>query len=123
MAKKIPDIEAPVLPAEAVGEAVQAPTEPAEAAVKAPSAEAQPAEDGKSGIYMYIGPNIKGLIQTGTIYRGTREDACEKAKDAIAKHPLVKSLIVSGEALPQARLKVKTPGNVLYANYQKLAGK
>ena len=66
MAKKIPDIEAPVLPAEAVGEAVQAPTEPAEAAVKAPSAEAQPAEDGKSGIYMYIGPNIKGLIQTGT---------------------------------------------------------
>ena len=25
--------------------------------------------------------------------------------------------------LPEARLKVKTPGNALYANYQKLAGK
>ena len=72
---------------------------------------------------MYIGPNIKGLIQTGTIYRGTREDAFSKAGQAIAKHPLVKSLIVSGEALPLARIRVRTPGNVLYTNYQKLAGK
>lgn len=123
MAKKNPDTEASALPAEAVGETVQAPIEPAEAAVKAPAAEPKTAEGGKSGIYMYIGPNIKGLIQTGTIYRGTREDACGKAGEAIAKHPLVKSLIVSGEALGEARLKVRTPGNVLYANYQKLAGK
>ena len=48
------------------------------------------------------------------------------AAAAIEKHPKVKSLIVSGDALPEARLRVKAPGNVLYANYnelKKLAGK
>jgi len=80
-------------------------------------------ERNASGFYIYIGPNLKKLIQTGTIYRGTRRNALTKAADAIAAQPLVKTLIVSGDALPSARLKVKTPGNVLYANYQKLAGK
>lgn len=81
------------------------------------------AETNKSGFYIYIGPNIKGLIQTGTIYRGDRENAYKAAAAAIEKRPKVKSLIVSGDALPEARLKVKTPGNILYANYMKLAGK
>lgn len=76
-----------------------------------------------SGFYIYIGPNIKGLIQTGTIYRGNRANAFEKAMAAIEKKPLVKLLIVSGDELPAARLKVKTPGNVLYVSYQELAGK
>ena len=76
-----------------------------------------------SGIYIYIGPNIKKYIQTGTIYRGTRAHALKQAAAAIEAHPLVKTLIVSGDALPEARIKVKTPGNALYANYKKLAGK
>lgn len=88
-----------------------------------PAATSKAAEVNKSGVYVYIGPNIKGLIQTGSIYRGTREDAHKAAAAAIEKHPLVKTLIVSGDALPEARLKVKVPGNVLYANYKKLAGK
>ena len=88
-----------------------------------PVAAPKAAEVNKSGVYVYIGPNIKGLIQTGSIYRGTREDAHKAAAAAIEKHPLVKTLIVSGDALPEARLKVKVPGNVLYANYKKLAGK
>lgn len=77
----------------------------------------------KSGFYIYIGPNIKKYIQTGAIYRGTRANALKQAAEAIKAHPLVKTLIVSGEALPEARMKVKTPGNVLYASYRKLAGK
>ncbi len=80
-------------------------------------------ERNASGFYCYIGPNLKGLIQTGTIYRGTRRDALNKAAAAVAAQPLVKTLIVPGDALPSARIKVRTPGNVLYANYQKLAGK
>ena len=78
-----------------------------------------------SGFYIYIGPNIKKHIQTGTIYKGTRANALKKAAAAIEAHPLVKTLIVSGDALPEARIKVKTPGNALYANYMKLklAGK
>lgn len=95
---------------------------------KQPMAATKPAaapavETNGSGFYIYIGPNIKGLIQTGTIYRGNRENAYQKAAAAIEKNPLVKNLIVSGDALPAARLKVKTPGNALYASYKKLAGK
>ena len=86
-------------------------------------AEQEKPESNKSGFYCYIGPNLKRLIQTGTIYRGTRAEALARAAEAIKAQQLVKTLIVSGDALPTARLKVKTPGNVLYANYQKLAGK
>lgn len=97
----------------------------------APATGAEPVESGKksragtceSGFYIYIGPNIKKYIQTGTVYRGTRANALKQAAEAIEAHPLVKKLIVSGDALPEARVKVKTPGNVLYASYQKLAGK
>ena len=83
----------------------------------------KPERSNASGFYIYIGPNLKKLIQTGAVFRGTRRNALNKAAEAIAAEPLVKTLIVSGDALPEARLKVKTPGNVLYANYQKLAGK
>ena len=80
-------------------------------------------EKNKSGFYCYIGPNLKNLIQTGAIYRGTRAQALAKAAEAIKAQPLVKTLIVSGDTLSAARVKAKTPGNVLYASYQKLAGK
>ena len=36
-----------------------------------------------SGFYIYIGPNIKKHIQTGTIYRGTRANALKQAAEAI----------------------------------------
>lgn len=80
-------------------------------------------ESNKSGFYCYIGPNLKRLIQTGTIYQGTRAKAEAQAAGAIQAQPLVKTLIVSGDTLPAARVRVRTQGNVLYANYQKLAGK
>lgn len=80
-------------------------------------------EKSASGFYFYIGPNLKGLLQTGTLFRGTRAEALKAAAAAIEKHPAVKTLIVSGDALPELRRKVRTPGNALYASYQKLAGK
>ena len=86
----------------------------------AKKSQARPKPD-DSGFYCYIGPNLAGLIQSGTIYMGTKEEALAAAARAIEKQPLVKTLIVSGTALPEARLKVKKPGNALYANYQKVA--
>lgn len=78
-------------------------------------------EVNQSGFYMYIGPNIRGLIQNGTIYRGTKAEAQAKAAPAIEKFKAVKSLIVSGDALPVARLKLKEPGNAFSVNYRKLS--
>lgn len=76
-----------------------------------------------AGFYCYIGPSITGLIQHGAIYRGTRQAALSAAARAIEKQPLVKTLIVSGDKLPEARLKVKKPGNALYKNCQRILGK
>lgn len=93
-----------------------------EAAPTPPQKAEQP--DGcTAGFYCYIGPNLTGLIQHGAIFKGTRADALKAAADAIEKYPLIKTLIVSGDALPMARLKVKEPGNALYANYRRIAGK
>ena len=73
--------------------------------------------------YCYIGPSITGLIQHGDICRGTRKKALAKWDEAIKKYPLIKTLIVSGDKLPEARLKVKKPGNALHKNYQRILGK
>ena len=77
----------------------------------------------KSGFYCYIGPNLKGLIQNGDIFRGTKKEALARAAAAVEAQPLVKMLIVSGDVLDSARIKVKKPGNVLYDSYRKLSGK
>lgn len=73
-----------------------------------------------SGFYIYLGPTIRGLIQANTIYRGDRAHALAEAKEAIEKYPLIKTLIVPGDYLPVARLRIKTPGNALHANYTRL---
>ena len=91
-----------------------------EATAKAVETKQANAERSESGVYCYIGPNLKNLLQTGTVFIGTREEALAKAAEAIEKYPLVKRLIVTGEALNKARLDVKKPGNILYDRYQKL---
>ena len=73
-----------------------------------------------SGFYIYIGPNIAGLIRSNTIYRGGRKNALAAAHEGITKYPLIKTLIIPGDSLPAARLKVKTTGNAIHANYVKL---
>lgn len=80
-------------------------------------------DENNAGFYCYLGPSITGLIQHGTIYIGSRRKAMVTAAEAIEQKPIIKTLIVSGDKLPEARLKVKTPGNALYKNYQRAAGK
>ena len=86
----------------------------------AKKAAAKPAAE--VGFSVYIGPTLAGAIQSGTIIRGTRKEALSQMAPVIEKHPLVATLIVSGNTLPVDRIKVKTPGNLLYVNYCKLAG-
>ncbi len=75
-------------------------------------------------ICVYIGPTIVGFIQKGTIYRGSKEEILTRPLviRAIEKQPLIASLIIPSEELPQANIKITTPGNVLYNNYCTIAG-
>ena len=97
--------------------------ESAKEPVKTVAAKPASADACASGFYCYIGPTIYGVIHHGDLFFGTRAKALEQAKAAIEKQPLVKTLIVAGDDLPTARLKVKTPGNVLYNNGRRIAGK
>ena len=84
------------------------------AAKKKPAALKKPADSGS--FCVYLGPTMMGVIQRGTIYRGGRKEVLDALAPVIAQYPLV-----SDETLPTDRIKVKTPGNLLYVNYHKLA--
>ena len=46
------------------------------------------------GVYVYLGPSIRGVIQTGAIYRGTRDEVLKSLAEAISKFPKIATLIV-----------------------------
>ncbi len=73
-----------------------------------------------SGFCVYLGPTIMGVIQTGAIYHGTKPDVLKSIESAASQYPRISTLIVDGETLAVDRMKVKTPGNLLYVNYRKL---
>jgi len=95
-------------------EEVPVPTQPKPAPV------AEKASEKTAGFCVYIGPTIIGVVQRGTVYRGDKPEVLALLKDAVEKYPLIASLVVPGHALPESRVKVKTPGNLLYVNYHKL---
>lgn len=75
------------------------------------------------GFCVYLGPNIRGVIQSGTIFNEPREKVITSLSAAVEKYPLIAELIIPGESLANDRIKVKTPGNLLYVNYKKLAAR
>lgn len=79
------------------------------------------ADAGGAGFCVYIGPSIRGVIQSGTVYRGERSAVLAELAPAIEQRPLIASLVVTSDTLPVDRIKVKTAGNLLNVNYKKLA--
>lgn len=80
----------------------------------------QTASASGSGVSVYIGPSIKGIIQTATIFEGSPEDVIKSAEGSIAykQRPGIKDLIIDAADLPDAQAKVKTPGEPLYKAYR-----
>ena len=70
---------------------------------------------------VYLGPSITFVIQTGTVYPGTKKEVIGRLSEEIAKYPLIETLIVPDYELAKARTQVITPGNPLYRNYHRLA--
>lgn len=69
---------------------------------------------------VYLGPSIRGAVQHGAIFKCSRDEACAQLADLIARWPRVRSLIVDGEQLSEARIQLKTPGNGLYEQARRL---
>lgn len=86
-------------------------------------AAAEKAAANASGFWVYIGPTIRGAIQHGAVFFGDRAAVLSDpvVAAAIAKSAYVQTLIVSGDTLPEDRLKVKEPGSALWQNAQRVA--
>ena len=70
---------------------------------------------------VYIGPSIRGVIQSGTIFDKSLEDTKAFLATAIEKYPLIGKLISTDKTIAEDRIKVKTAGNLLNVYYTKLA--
>lgn len=75
----------------------------------------------EAGFCVYIGPTILGLIQTGTIYPGTRAEVLKTLVHVTEKYPEAASLVVTGDTLSEDRINVSTPGNYLYEQYRRMS--
>lgn len=76
----------------------------------------------KDGVYVYIGPSIKGVIQHGSIYRGTRESVLSSLTFATEKHPKIARLIVADCDIVSAKQKITVGGNSLSNAFRELSG-
>lgn len=69
---------------------------------------------------VYLGPSIRSAVQHGAIFKCSCEEAAEQLGELIERYPLIRNLIVDGEQLSEARIKLKTPGNGLYEQARRL---
>ena len=75
----------------------------------------------KDGVYVYIGPSIRGVIQKGSIYRGTRESILASLDSALKEYPKIERLIVADTELVSAKNKISIGGNSLSNAYRALS--
>ena len=73
------------------------------------------------GVYVYLGPSIRGVIQTGAIYRGTRDEVLKSLAEAISKFPKIATLIVEDCDIAKAKEKIRNGVNSLSSAYKSLA--
>ena len=84
------------------------------------------AKDKNAGAFCaYIGPSVRGVIQHGTIFEGSKRETIKSdaVRSAVERYPEIADLIVSGEVLAEARIKINTPGSLLAQRRRALAVK
>lgn len=64
---------------------------------------------------VYIGPTLpKGQLKQNTIFIGTQQEIEKELEKVLAKYPICKNLLVPVASLATAKVKIKTPGNMLH---------
>lgn len=98
--------------------------ESANAVVVEAAAEKKPAEpENRSGFYVYLGPWVPGILNHGDTFEGSRDEVLARLADVIKKRPLVRTMLVPGDHLPEALVQLKTQGTALYTNYRRMQKK
>lgn len=87
--------------------------------VEAVEQEAAP-EAAPPAYLVYIGPSIRGRISANAIIT---QDGLALIRDTLDKYPEIKTLLMPGDKLAEARAELKQPGSYLRAVYTRLAAK
>ena len=66
---------------------------------------------------IYIGPSIKNVVSTGSLYKNGLPDVLEKE---MKKQPVIGSLIIPISGLAAAQKELATPGSALAVIYGKV---
>lgn len=86
-----------------------------------------PKKADESGVFAYLGPNIKGIITNGTIFSGAKSDFIASIKSRleiagdIDKITLISRLIIRDTSIMSAKEKIKDGGNALSEAYKKIS--
>ena len=77
----------------------------------------------QTGVCCYIGPSVRGVIQTCTIYPCAAAEAAALPEVALAlsAKPEIADLIFDCKELQTARERIKNPGDPLFALAKKIA--
>ena len=73
-----------------------------------------------TGVYIYLGPTIHGMIWHGTIFYDTYQNVIEKNAAAIQKAPSIKKLIIKDSEVIEAKRLLKEGGNSLRNTKKKI---
>ena len=71
-----------------------------------------------AGVYIYVGPSIRGLVQTAAIYTGTPGEIGKKLKSALEAVPEIAELLVPASELNAAKAQLKARSGGIWAAYQ-----
>lgn len=74
----------------------------------------------KLGVFVYIGPSLRGVISYGTIYTGKRSEVIARLSGVISAYPQIERLIVEDNEVAAARKKIKAGASLLAAAYADL---
>lgn len=74
----------------------------------------------ESGVFVYIGPSIRGVIQNGSIFRGAEDEIKGQIAAKVEDKEHICRLIVRDVDLAKAKEKLKNGGNSLSVAYRAL---
>lgn len=68
----------------------------------------------------YLGPSIRGSITKGQIFPLTKAQVVAALAPILERYPSIADLIVDGDELPTARIRVAQTNSLLHKTYEKL---
>ncbi len=64
----------------------------------------------KSGVFVYLGPSIRGVINNGSVFSGTKSEISERIPRCDF-NPQIEKLIVPDHEIAAVKAKIKNGGN------------